>query len=168
MSDPGEDQGNYFSTMSQARSNSFRPSTIPHIEPSPADLQITDSETELRKVDSAKETKSAAPEVRFTIPHLRGEHKPNPNPAANAREKELAKLKEKLEIVTKRRDDAQKAKDLQLESDLTYGAIPDLNQRIESLMRDGEEDEKISLAQQKAHAPPTEIETDNESSTGRT
>ncbi|MCJ1426226.1 hypothetical protein MMC29_004129, partial [Sticta canariensis] len=136
--DPGEDPESYFFTKTQTRRDPFGPSTIPHTELSPADLQITDSE-----MDSARETKSAAPKVTVTV-HRKGGHKPNPNPAVKAREKELEKLKEKLEILKKRRDEAQKVKDLPLEADLTYYAIPDLNQRIEILMRDGEGDEKLS------------------------
>lgn len=87
----------------------------------------------------------------------------DPNPATKAREKKLEKLKEKLEILKKRRDEAEKAKDLELLADLDIYAIPDLNHQIEILMR-GKEDEKTSPAQPKPHARPPEIQTDGEPS----
>lgn len=118
--DLGEYPDGDFLAEAQAGFNHFGRSTTPHSERSPTGIQSAESESERLKADSTKETKFAAPEMRYTVPHLRGEHKYNPNPATIAKEKELDKLKEEIEILKIRKDEAEKGKDFQLLVDLTH------------------------------------------------
>lgn len=141
------------------------------------EIAIRNSEAQLVKANDKREIKSAAPEVRFTLPRAELNGQLSPKPDMNARErernrkerrreKELKDAREKLELLKKKRDEAEKANNLVLAADLQYYAIPEIDERIRNLVRDQKEDEENNPAQQKAHAPRTEIETENEETDG--
>lgn len=163
----------------QGRSDPFRPSRTrsPQKRVTPMEIAIRNPEAQLVKANDKREIESAAPEVRFTLPRADFNGQLSPKRDTNAREeyrnrkgrrreKELKEAREKLENLKEKRDAAEKANNIALAADLQYYAIPEINERIKRLVQEKKEDEENNPAQQKAHAPHTEIETENESSDG--
>lgn len=127
------------------------------------------------------EGKSAAPELRSTLPRIDSARRtaraqpPSLPPSHNhpdtskPLERELKEATEQLELLQKRRDEAVKAKDSSLHSNIEYFAIPDVKWRIEQLKgrqeRDGET-APLAAGRQGRGVPHALVETDGESSEG--
>ena len=71
---------------------------------------------------------------------------------------------EKLELLKKKKEDAEKSKDIMTASDLLYYAIPEQKSRIERLKKAQQEDEPDTRAKKQGHALHIKVETDTESS----
>ncbi|KAI4280602.1 MAG: hypothetical protein L6R38_004336 [Xanthoria sp. 2 TBL-2021] len=67
----------------------------------------------------------------------------------NKTDDELQKSHQKLAQLTRRKEEAEKAKDLTTASDLTYYAIPDLEARIKVLLQQQQREEQDERAPQK-------------------
>ena len=116
-------------------------------------------------------TKTARPEVRFTLPQAglssgtadaAREARPNPAPTTPSTKTadELQAARQKLKQLTKRREEAEKAKDLATASDLLYYAIPDLEAKIEKILTQQREEQQQQSA---APASPSKKEGDGRS-----
>lgn len=121
------------------------------------------------RVEHAIKDKPVEPELRFTIPGSKPSLRPAPvppshEPETDASALELRQARDKLEQLLKKKDEAEKAKNLDMASDLTYYAIPDMRRRIEELERSRQEDQKSSSERKQVHAQPAEVETDSSGS----
>ena len=147
---------------------SVPPSAAPPVRP-----PHPDSKTQANDSLTAKDDKPATSEVRFTLPHRDSRPSPaiEPNLSAHlspeTKRTELQTALDKLELLNKKKEEAEKSKDVMTASDLTYYAIPELQGRIEKLKKAQQEDKpKIPAAKKPDRAPHTEVETDSESSDG--
>lgn len=125
--------------------------------------------------------KTVRPEVRFTLPRAQlvsdtsdiakkaqiSSAKPD-IPAIKA-DDELQSVRQKLERVKKRREEAEKAKDTVTASDLTYFVIPGMEAELERLVKQQREEQEKSTATvfqngEDKRSRHTEVETESESS----
>ncbi|KAI4264435.1 MAG: hypothetical protein L6R42_000452 [Xanthoria sp. 1 TBL-2021] len=123
-------------------------------------------------------TKRLRPELRFTLPQAQvatstagtakeARRSPtNPKNPTNKTDDELQKSHQKLAQLTRRKEEAEKAKDLATAADLTYYAIPDLEARIKVLLlqQRAEQDERAPQEKEDEGPYRTGIETENENS----
>ena len=124
-----------------------------------------------RRGDDLKGAAAATSENRFVLPRIAGtgpDHRTarvpeSSKPPVQSDKSELEAALDKLDLLKKRKEDASRAKDVALESDLTYYAIPDLEQRIQRLRR-AQEDEKKTPPSKPERGPRAEVETDSGSS----
>ena len=124
-------------------------------------------------------TKTTRPEVRFTLPRAQlasstadtakeAQTSPaKPDVPTTRTDDELQKARQRLEQLKKRKEEAEKAKDLVTASDITYYAIPELEARIEKLLKQQpEEQEKrtapVSQNKEDKRSHHTEVETESE------
>lgn len=118
-----------------------------------------------------EEQKKAAAEgeVRFTLPRMaNAQSTPAPPRKQKADletgDKAVREAEEKLEILIKRRDQAIKAKDYSIKSDLELYAIPEMKARIERLKGAQRKDERTASNDKQSQAPHVAVETDSEDS----
>lgn len=159
---------------------------------SPPEIQIVRSprepwdanpESRPNQTERGKETKPAVSEVRFTVPRLDPTRQTAGVPQSRKpvsrtfkvdihrkrHDQELQEAMDKLERLKSNRDEAERAKNYALKSDLEYYAIPDLESRIKKLKQAHEGDEsdgKGALAEKQGRVPQTAVETDSEGSEG--
>lgn len=130
--------------------------------------QEPNPQRQLDETQRAEENKPTASEVRFTLPHRDPGSRTATAPRSDKPESptgksELQGALEKLELLKKRREDALKANDNNIASDLAFYAIPDIEQRIQDLKRDQEKVAETATNDKPDPAPRTEIETDSDS-----
>ena len=160
--------------LSNLDTSSYSGSSVPPPEisgiPKPAAAHNNNSERKASGVQRTKEGKPIQPDLRYTLPHRTPTFSfPNidvqldttPEMDASALELKLQQARDKLEQLMEKRDEAKKAKNTMVASDLTYHAIPDMRWRIEELERGKQENEEQSFEHLRAHARPTEVETDS-------
>lgn len=130
-------------------------------------FQNTTSQGRANEAKNATEAKSTAPEVRFTLPRLDSAQRtaaPRPPPPRHTKPdikasggRDFDEALQKLANLLKRRDEAKKANNADVEYDLSHFAIPDLKKRIEELKAAADQQKK---ADQEAAAPPNAVPTE--------
>lgn len=124
-------------------------------------------------------TKRTRPELRFALPRaqfassttdIAKEAQPSPAKSevpASRTDDELQKARQRLEQVNKRKEEAEKARDLSTASDIIYYAIPDLKAQIEKLLKQQREEQEervgpVSQTEVDKRSHHTEVETESE------
>ena len=147
------------------RENHFGPPvSAPDLQdvPPPQVPQDISSKRKTNGAESADEGKSTVPEVRFTLPRTQSNGRntavpPGTKFETDASSTELQKARDKLESLMKKKDEAEKAKNTSLASDLTYYAIPEMRERIEKLEGGEQEDKRSTFVRKQARPPPTAV-----------
>ncbi|KAL8822934.1 MAG: hypothetical protein Q9191_006342 [Dirinaria sp. TL-2023a] len=139
--------------------------------PPPPPAQNIDPERKATRVDRTKEGQPTRAELRYTLPQRipafsspAVEVLPGSASKTSTNTLDLQQARDKLEQLIKKRDEAEKAKNTTVASDLTYYAIPDMRKRIEEMERGMQEDKKPDADQPPARSRPAEIETDGSGS----
>ena len=125
-------------------------------------------------------TKPTRPEVRFTFPREQlvsdfadtAKEAPSspakPDTPSTKTNNQLQIVRQKLERLRKRKEEAEKARDISTAADLTYYVIPDLEAELEKLLKQQREEQEKSAApmsQNKEDKPrQSEVETESEGS----
>ena len=125
-------------------------------------------------------TKPTRPEVRFTFPREQlvsdfadtAKEAPSspakPDTPSTKTNNQLQIVRQKLERLRKRKEEAEKARDISTAADLTYYVIPDLEADLEKLMKQQREEQEKSAApmsQNKEDKPrQSQVETESEGS----
>ncbi|KAL6718674.1 hypothetical protein ACLMJK_002908 [Lecanora helva] len=151
----------------------YRHSTPPpRFDPNDLSTSSKNKETQSRPIESYFEenVQPAKPEVRFTLPHrdsqapIRNEPLGQKKSSASNGKHDYQTALEKLEILKNKKEEAEKSGDTMTASDLTYYAIPEMEDRIAKLKR-AEIDRVAKAATDKQNRPPhPEIESDSDSS----
>ena len=134
--------------------------------PLPPAPQNIGSKSKIVGAESADEGKSTVPELRFTLPRTQSSWRntavpSSTKPETDASRIELQQAKDKLGPLMKMKDEAERAKNINLASDLTSYTIPEMRGQIEKLERGKQEDKRTAPIQKQARAPPAEIETES-------
>ncbi|KAL8788754.1 MAG: hypothetical protein Q9195_007161 [Heterodermia aff. obscurata] len=113
--------------------------------------------------------KPIQPEVRFTLRSKKSSLQnttmpPRTEPETGRRAVELQEAREKLKQLLKKREEAEKANNTTVASDLTYYTIPHTEARIQELERGTAWERKPNSQRKQARAPPTEVKTDSSQS----
>ena len=125
-------------------------------------------------------TKPTRPEVRFTFPREQlvsgiadTTKKPlsspaEPNTSSTKTDNQLHIVRQKLERVSKRKEEAEKAGDITTAADLTYHVIPDLEADLGKLLKQQREEQEKSAApmsqNEEDKSRQVEVETESEGS----
>ena len=126
--------------------------------------------------DTMKRTRS---EVRFTLPRMQPvfgtadiakEAQTNlakPNFPVSKTDDELRSVRQRLERAKKRKEEAEKAKDVQTANDLTIYAIPELEAKLETVLKQQRKEQEKSAApvsqkQENRRSHRTEVEMESE------
>lgn len=124
-------------------------------------------------------TKKTRPEVTFTLPRaqltsstadIAKEAQPSqakPYVPPTRTDSELQNARQRLEQLRKRKEEAEKSKDVATASDISFFVIPDLEEKIERLLKQQrKEGEKraapVSRNEKDKRSHHTEVETDSE------
>lgn len=122
---------------------------------------------EAKDINNASDLKYyAIPEMEQRIKNMRHHQEKEEEADLPDSQSELRVALDKIEILKKKKEEAEKAKNYANASDLAYYAIPEMEERIAGLKRDKEKNGKADSAKNSQQAPRTEIETDSESSDG--